>query len=472
MKHLSLFIFLLLSQFAMAFAQDYLPIRQERTYFWTENLATRIDSIQMDSAQNQTFWFTQTSKFCDDVSTDVFRDSSATNDTSLDLFWVNNGSLPSFPIPYKLQVNQEFPFLQIHDTSYIWRSEGLKMASFLNTSDSVLTLRIIVQDSLGQALSNHPLHQKAFVISQNNGALNWLGKLDKSSHSYPDLFSCIGISNPGLGDAGLSGKDVYDIFPGDEVHHIKDKYIYFGYQASYWKWVCVDRDTIGNDVIRIIRKNTKRSVDMDADNRKDTIWTNTLNYRDTLTIPLTDIPVFPMIVGNQAFPGGDNYVEYGPGYLPNVKGFHITSAQKTGNTWCEEIVLDQAFGTNCFEGLGCYSYSSSGFDPFGSRDQVIFYRKENSTWGTPLPDSIFSNTVSVSDPLSQEPIRVFPNPGTSIITLSGVADQAMIEVFDLTGKLVWRGTNQSQGIDLSALSAGMYYIRLPEMNLSLKWRKE
>lgn len=470
MKHTIIFLFL--SQFAVAYAQDYLPIRQGRTYFWTENLATRIDSIRTDSAQNQTFWFTQTSRFCEEISKNVFRDSSATDDASLGLFWVNNGTLPPFAIPYTLQANQEFPFLQINDTTYTWKSEGLAKASFLGTSDSVLTLRIIVRDNLGQELTNHPLHQKAFIISKNHGALNWLGKLEKSPYAYPDLFSCVGISNPDLAESGLSQKDVYDIFPGDEVHHIEDQYYYGGYQASYWKWVCVDRDTVGNEQIRIIRQNTKRSVDMDADSRKDTFWTNTLNYRDTLIISLTDIPVFPFMVGNQAFPAGDNYAVYGPHYIPNVKGFHITSAEKTGNLWCETVIIDQAFGTNCFEGLGCYKYFFSGLAPFGSRDQVIFYSKENSSWGTPLPDSVFSNTVSVSDPLSQEPMRVFPNPGTSIITLSNVADQTMIEIFDLTGKQVWRGSNHPQGIDLSELSAGMYHIRLPEMNVSLKWRKE
>ncbi len=70
------------------------------------------------------------------------------------------------------------------------------------------------------------------------------------------------------------------------------------------------------------------------------------------------------------------------------------------------------------------------------------------------------NTVSVTD-LSDQPIRLTPNPATSIVTISGAEEYNTLFVYDQTGRVViHRKINNLTSLNVSALPAGMYFIKL------------
>ncbi|MEI7979611.1 MAG: T9SS type A sorting domain-containing protein [Bacteroidota bacterium] len=78
------------------------------------------------------------------------------------------------------------------------------------------------------------------------------------------------------------------------------------------------------------------------------------------------------------------------------------------------------------------------------------------------------NPQGVEDVLENNKISVFPNPTSGIITLSSNQTIATIDVFDVTGKLVYSQQNNGKQtnieIDLSALSNGIYFINAQTEN--------
>lgn len=53
--------------------------------------------------------------------------------------------------------------------------------------------------------------------------------------------------------------------------------------------------------------------------------------------------------------------------------------------------------------------------------------------------------------------RLFPNPSSGRIVISGLADGVNIDVFTVQGVLVWKG--QGTEVDLSELPKGIYIVR-------------
>lgn len=478
MKHTILF--LLLSQFAMAFAQDYLPIRQGRTYFFGLNNIVQIDSVLETVPGYEIQYAAPGVTLCLETGLDLghfsFRDSLFLHKKQEAEFWVIPPSIQPYQIPYQLDSGATAFCTTIDEINIHWASEGVQLATFLTETDSVRTLRLICRDSNGTVLPNHYLHNQRLRLSQHHGALNWLALSEvfavTDSTPQAEIFDLSGISNPDIGFPGYSRKDIYDFYPGDEVHHKEETRGYGFHTANYTRWICTDRDTLFNEnLIRIIREFTNQRISWDYSGIDEPYWQPIFQRKDTIEIQLHSVPYLPHQIRYDSYwwESMDHYSTYTG--TPQLLGIKSISMWEEQSSWCESIITDVLEKRFCFPGLGCYYFDWSG-NSFSDFDGIVYYHKVDSTWGTPLPDSIFSNAVSVSDPLSRKSVSVFPNPGASIISLRGVANHATIEIFDLTSKQVWRGTYDPQGIDLSELSAGMYHIRLPELNVSLKWRKE
>jgi len=76
-------------------------------------------------------------------------------------------------------------------------------------------------------------------------------------------------------------------------------------------------------------------------------------------------------------------------------------------------------------------------------------------------------SVGINDVNMLNNIRIYPNPTTGIVTISSNQAIASIDVFDVTGKLVYNKTNIKQNItslNLSNLSNGIYFIHAQTEN--------
>lgn len=76
----------------------------------------------------------------------------------------------------------------------------------------------------------------------------------------------------------------------------------------------------------------------------------------------------------------------------------------------------------------------------------------------------FTNTGS-ENPNYKNSFTVVPNPATERVVLNGLEDNSQVELLDVNGKLVLRGTYKDNDvIDLSFLSKGLYFVRVTDAN--------
>lgn len=87
-------------------------------------------------------------------------------------------------------------------------------------------------------------------------------------------------------------------------------------------------------------------------------------------------------------------------------------------------------------------------------DRLIYYKKGSEVWGTPIPLSLHQaqNTLSL--------VKIFPNPSRGVINIDVPKEVVDFEirVFNANGQLIFK-TNNSNIIDLSNESCGLYYIQ-------------
>lgn len=101
---------------------------------------------------------------------------------------------------------------------------------------------------------------------------------------------------------------------------------------------------------------------------------------------------------------------------------------------------------------------------------------ENQLSGSGGFIAIFDQLVDVNEfETSENTIRIFPNPSSDIINLSGVdPQQALCNIYDITGKNVYSNTLNAPAIAIQALPAGVYTLTLqtPSSFQSTKFIKQ
>ena len=86
---------------------------------------------------------------------------------------------------------------------------------------------------------------------------------------------------------------------------------------------------------------------------------------------------------------------------------------------------------------------------------------------------IFSITVTTSTGIyytKNTSINIYPNPVSSILTINGVNENAEISVFDLYGKKVLSQKTNSNTIDVSDLSEGIYIVNITSENETVNYK--
>ncbi|MFI5220905.1 MAG: T9SS type A sorting domain-containing protein [Bacteroidia bacterium] len=106
---------------------------------------------------------------------------------------------------------------------------------------------------------------------------------------------------------------------------------------------------------------------------------------------------------------------------------------------------------------------------------TMYYRlKQIDKNGT----NAFSNIVSVNVEKPSSKVSVYPNPATNVITINLLPLNSLIEIYDLTGKLMKKilTSEISEEIDISNFETGIYMMRIifkeEEVPVTLKFTKE
>ena len=117
-----------------------------------------------------------------------------------------------------------------------------------------------------------------------------------------------------------------------------------------------------------------------------------------------------------------------------------------------------AGGTNnIFIGVGVefYSYGHGGVGSSILQETIVYIKKGNQTWGTPLNLSVGLNE-EIQD---QSGLFVYPNPVKETLRINTKGDYVAIEILNTNGQLV-AGFDKQAAYDVSELRTGIYFLRM------------
>ena len=100
---------------------------------------------------------------------------------------------------------------------------------------------------------------------------------------------------------------------------------------------------------------------------------------------------------------------------------------------------------------------------------VVFW-DENSGWisGDYGEIAHYSNNTGIQNPLSKDIFEsVFPNPANDFIKIKGEFEKSNVKIYDISGNCVLdKFLEDGNSIDVRKLSAGIYFIKLPDLDKS------
>lgn len=277
----------------------------------------------------------------------------------------------------------------------------------------------------------------------------------------------VGIDNEGLGQLVPKFRDYFDFAVGDV----------FEYLSSYWVLELVNDqtrikkevlskeylgDTIKYEFKVVSRANPEGIIIteyfIDSANHVTNSYPGeliTIQNREFCGKSFTFDYYFeintPIIDENEVLGMETNYFE--------IPVYHFS---------VQDTFADLAYLTHGYKvGLGetileaSYFESSEGW-------RLVGYVKGQDTIGTVTPDDIFVSTIEIREPFD---IDIFPNPSKDILNIKvenneHINKKAELEIVNLMGEVVLKNRIylESSEINVSSLSAGIYFVKITKGN--------
>ena len=174
------------------------------------------------------------------------------------------------------------------------------------------------------------------------------------------------------------------------------------------------------------------------------------------------------------------YVEYSTNF-----GASWSVLGTMGATWYNSDRTSATTGNDCYScpgaqwtgsntNLATYSYPLNALNAETNIIFRIVFHSDTSVTGlgVNIDDFLIDGTLSNQN-FDLQNIVLYPNPSEGNFYLSwGDVKPTAIEVFDLTGKIIWSNSNLSQtttelSIDLSSVQQGVYFIKIATDNASV-----
>lgn len=333
--------------------------------------------------------------------------------------------------------------------------------TFLDLTDSVKTIELQVTDSMGNGVV-HELNGFQMKLSCHFGFVSMPAFMvfpDYGDEYYnlhhPDLgpFDLAGLTNPETGVTNLTWKKIYDYESGDEIHTST-----FEYSCNFTNPCGTETDK--KEIFRVLSREEKNdtilySVELRVQNFG-------VNGLDTIDYFITDYPKFDLLPGEIV--GDFDLNEFTMGTKSKSEPYIFDAVFGDVYDSCKyQLAVDACDVTyTYYKGLGGPYYDAflCPFTPFYRYShKLLYYRKGEVTWGTPL---IISDVHDFSD--AQFVFSIFPNPAKDLITVNIPETwiNPQLEIWNLCGQKI-TGQNlkgQSVQVDISSVSDGIYFISI------------
>ncbi len=306
---------------------------------------------------------------------------------------------------------------------------------------------------------DHPINQMNIKLSKHFGLIKTLNfsLFPNLSESYPwrrfEELNLLGLSKPNLGVQNIGWFDVFDFQQGDEIHVLYDYSCDEFTEITKTITKYLSRSDYPDSIVyetEVERNQTKLEfgegpTTYSKYNKKITI------QKDTL---FAKLPGEPIIEDDIAWYYSMRVDQDGHIIKTEPADYdHIRFSKDS--CWTEDCCWDGCWPSyDYYKGLGgpyyhCYPWCLGEIE-----QSLVYYKKGDVIWGNPF------NLTSVEDNITQNPIKILPNPTSDYLTIEIPESYipATFELYDLSGKLVLLQTVDKNISQISMISKKGQYI--------------
>jgi len=313
--------------------------------------------------------------------------------------------------------------------------------TIFNRIDSIITFRLF--EVAGYSGIHRQWLNRDIILSKNYG---WVSS-PLWSYFPSDTSRATLSSNSRLADSPqvLSDSSIFDFNVGDEFHY------------QYFEFGTTNKQTIRKVISRTETPTTIQYVFQDSSR---TIYLSSFGIQSrqtTISYQKRHNWGIPTYASYNDFGIKSSYMNLSD-TLPTLELFDFLYPN------ANDTILDGTNPTYHYtyrKGLGLWQYYSELYGIRNVSNYLVYYRKGNTTWGTPF---ILSNKEDLENPI----ISIYPNPVSNILSIAGLVagKDYLVQVYSLDGKLLScvkpTVTTSMNTIDLANINTGHYYIVLSD----------
>lgn len=167
---------------------------------------------------------------------------------------------------------------------------------------------------------------------------------------------------------------------------------------------------------------------------------------------------------------GHQFSEVGGGTNQRVTCMKVYNNELYVGGWFTEVGGNSCKNVAKWDGIQWTCLNYEDFDEFACIRDICIWNDELYIAGTfrKIGNDSINSIAKYNHPLvsvnnystADNSIRIFPNPVTNILYVESPANITTIEVYDLTGKLIFTKALNKNQIDISPLAKGLYFIKL------------
>lgn len=354
---------------------------------------------------------------------------------------------------------------------------GYDTMSVIGFLDSVKTIEFKTYDKYMKFIDNETSN-RMIKISKNYGIIKSINFLYfpniKAELNYLEEFDLVGLSNPKVGLQNLTWYDVHDFNIYDELHtyyEYSDFDGVIGYLTEIrTKLTYINRQDYNDSIIykidreQDIFKRIEKADSISYSFKHDTII-------ETIKLGSSDFDKLPdelILTENKASANSMEWGEFTSKTQPSI--FDIIVHRDNDSCW-HFINADGCFTAySYYKGLGGPYYKcTSTFSLGGIKNELVYYKKGNTSWGTPI---LFTKIDNI---LTYDNAFIYPNPvKENLIVITNVTDFPLtLELTDMRGVKIMSVIIDSEKSDISLkrLKKGIYLYKLSSKSRIIKSSK-
>lgn len=367
----------------------------------------------------------------------------------------------------KPDVGTEWKFYTYADSSYIKaKIERKSQQLLLTVFDSFIEYSFNFYNKYDSLLDNRFYDNNKIRISKNNGAIGMI-----IANSFPNtlqFMNLCGVTKHKIGYNFLSWKKIYDFDIGDEFHYNElnvvkspDDYILKTIKKIIDKKYSFADTNVTYTSRRILFK------DFFDNTKTDTYKIDTIIETYLIKEEEIFIKGEPKLNSIYKETEGPN-IQWNNGHNRYQNEIINVFKSKYSDTCWHNYSITPSFYATYLEGCGLLKFDllNSAYERF--EINLIHYKKGDITFGLPFENLGFDNAL-------KQTINIYPNPAsnTQKLFIENVTNKALLTITDIIGETVLNKTinTNENGIDISELKAGVYFIKVANSNNQIYQQK-